>query len=101
MAPQTDQALRTAAGALRRGDDRPDGASGLRQGGGDSMTTPAWKTPRGHAPALDFEGLAAMVENCAFHKWLGVKLKALDETGVAIWMPRRAEGESEPVVGYG
>ena len=36
------------------------------------MTTRAWKTPRGPAPALDFERLAAMVENCAFHKWLGV-----------------------------
>ena len=64
------------------------------------MTTPAWTTPRGHAPALDFERLAAMVENCAFHKWLGVKLKALDDTGVAIAMPWRAEFESDPVVGY-
>jgi len=43
------------------------------------MTTRAWKTPRGPAPALDFERLAAMVENCAFHKWLGVKLRALDD----------------------
>jgi uncharacterized protein (TIGR00369 family) len=64
------------------------------------MTTPAWKTPPRHAPALDFEGLAGMVENCAFHKWLGVKLKALDDTGVAIEMPWRAEFESDRVVGY-
>ena len=64
------------------------------------MTAPAWTSPRGHAPALDFEALAAMVENCAFHKWLGVELKTLDETGVAIAMPWRAEFESDPVVGY-
>jgi uncharacterized protein (TIGR00369 family) len=64
------------------------------------MTTRAWKTPRGPAPALDFERLAAMVENCAFHKWLGVKLRALDDAGIAIEMPWRAEFESDPVVGY-
>ena len=64
------------------------------------MTARAWKIPRGHSPALDFERLAVMVENCAFHKWLGVKLKALDDTGVAIEMPWRAEFESDPVVGY-
>jgi len=45
------------------------------------MTAPAWTSPRGHAPALDFAALAAMVENCAFHKWLGVQLKTLDDTG--------------------
>ena len=55
------------------------------------MTAPAWTSPRGHAPALDFAALAAMVENCAFHKWLGVQLKTLDDTGVAIAMPWRAE----------
>ena len=64
------------------------------------MTAPVWTSPRGHAPALDFAALAAMVENCAFHKWLGVQLKTLDDTGVAIAMPWRPEFESDPVVGY-
>ncbi len=59
------------------------------------MTAPAWTSPRGHAPALDFAALAAMVEEAAlFHKWLGVQLKtAHDDTGVAIAMPWRAEFE--------
>ena len=64
------------------------------------MTAKAWKTPSGHPPALDFEALAAMVENCAFHLWLGVKLKALDDTGIVIEMPWRREFESDPVAGY-
>jgi uncharacterized protein (TIGR00369 family) len=64
------------------------------------MTDPAWKTQSGHSPALDFAALAALVENCAFHKWLGVRLKTLDDTGVAIEMPWRAEFESDPVIGY-
>lgn len=64
------------------------------------MTDPAWKALSGQAPALDFATLAAMVENCAFHKWLGVRLTAFDDTGVAIETPWRAEFESDPVVGY-
>lgn len=64
------------------------------------MTRAAWRNARGAAPALDFGSLAAMVENCAFHRWLGVKLVSLDETGVAILMPWRAEFVSDPEGGY-
>jgi uncharacterized protein (TIGR00369 family) len=64
------------------------------------MTASSQTSPHGHAPALDFEALAAMVGNCAFHQWLGVRLKTLDDAGVAIEMPWRVEFESDPIVGY-
>jgi uncharacterized protein (TIGR00369 family) len=64
------------------------------------MNDRAWRNGDGAAPALDFKTLAAMVENCAFHVWLGVKLVSLDETGIAIRMPWRAEFVSDPDRGY-
>lgn len=51
-------------------------------------------------PMLDFDTLAAMVKNCAFHRWLGVRLKELDAEGVAIEMPWRDEFESDPDIHY-
>ena len=64
------------------------------------MTAPAWTSPARPRAGDRFAALAAMVENCAFHKWLGVQLKTLDDTGVAIAMPWRAEFRPDPVVGY-
>jgi uncharacterized protein (TIGR00369 family) len=64
------------------------------------MNDRAWRNGEGAAPALDFETLAAMVENCAFHQWLGVKLVSLDDTGIVIRMPWRAEFASDPDRGY-
>jgi uncharacterized protein (TIGR00369 family) len=51
-------------------------------------------------PAVDFETLAAMVEGCAFHRWLGVRLKALGADGVAIELPWREEFSSDPEIHY-
>jgi len=64
------------------------------------MKDQAWRDTERVAPALDFETLAVMVENCAFHLWLGVKLISLDETGIVIRMPWRAEFVSDPDRGY-
>jgi uncharacterized protein (TIGR00369 family) len=64
------------------------------------MNDSAWRNGRGVAPALDFDTLAAMVKDCAFHLWLGVELISLDETGIAIRMPWRAEFVSDPDRGY-
>jgi uncharacterized protein (TIGR00369 family) len=64
------------------------------------MSEAAWRNNPGAAPALDFAALAEMVENCAFHQWLGVKLMSMDETGVVILMPWRAEFVSDPDRGY-
>jgi uncharacterized protein (TIGR00369 family) len=64
------------------------------------MNDRAWRDTEGAAPALDFETLAVMVENCAFHQWLGVKLVSLDETGIVSRMPWRAEFVSDPDRGY-
>lgn len=64
------------------------------------MNDRAWRNGDGAAPALDFDTLAAMVRGCAFHVWLGVELVSLDETGIAIRMPWRAEFVSDPDRGY-
>jgi uncharacterized protein (TIGR00369 family) len=64
------------------------------------MNDSAWWNGDGSAPALDFETLAAMVRGCPFHEWLGVELVSLDETGIAIRMPWRAEFVSDPDRGY-
>jgi uncharacterized protein (TIGR00369 family) len=64
------------------------------------MNDRAWRNGEGAAPALDFDTLAAMVGNCAFHQWLGVKLVRLDDTGIVIRMPWRAEFTSDPDRGY-
>jgi uncharacterized protein (TIGR00369 family) len=64
------------------------------------MNDTAWRNGDGAAPALDFETLAAKVRNCPFHIWLGVELVSLDETGIVIRMPWRAEFVSDPDRGY-
>jgi uncharacterized protein (TIGR00369 family) len=56
--------------------------------------------PANAAAPLDFATLAAMVRDCPFHAWLGVKLRALDETGVTIEMPWRDEFVSDATRGY-
>jgi uncharacterized protein (TIGR00369 family) len=50
--------------------------------------------------AIDFDTLAAMVEGCAFHRWLGVRLKALDGDGLEIELPWREEFSSDPDIHY-
>ena len=50
--------------------------------------------------AVDFGTLAAMVEDCAFHRWLGVRLKALDGDGLEIELPWREEFSSDPDIHY-
>ena len=50
--------------------------------------------------AVDFDTLAEMVEGCAFHRWLGVRLKALDAEGVEIELPWREEFSSDPDIHY-
>ncbi len=64
------------------------------------MNDRAWRNGEGAAPALDFATLAAMVKDCPFHRWLGVELISLDETGIAILTPWRAEFVSDPDRGY-
>ena len=64
------------------------------------MNDRAWRNGQGAVPALDFATLAAMVKNCPFHQWLGVELISLDETGIAIRTPWRAEFVSDPDRGY-
>ncbi len=64
------------------------------------MNDRAWRNGEGAAPALDFATLAAMVKDCPFHQWLGVELISLDETGIAIRTPWRAEFVSDPDRGY-
>ena len=64
------------------------------------MNDRAWRNGGGAAPALDFATLAAMVKDCPFHRWLGVELISLDETGIAIRTPWRAEFVSDPARGY-
>ena len=64
------------------------------------MNDRAWRNGDGAAPALDFATLAAMVKDCPFHQWLGVELISLDETGIAIRTPWRAEFVSDPDRGY-
>lgn len=64
------------------------------------MNDRAWRMGEGAAPALDFATLAAMVKDCPFHQWLGVELISLDETGIAIRAPWRAEFVSDPDRGY-
>jgi uncharacterized protein (TIGR00369 family) len=60
------------------------------------MNDRAWRNGEGAALALDFETLAAKVRSCPFHVWLGVELVSLDEMGIAIRMPWRAEFVSDP-----
>ena len=50
--------------------------------------------------AVDFDTLAAMVEGCPFHLWLGVRLKALDASGLEIELPWREEFSSDPDTPY-
>jgi uncharacterized protein (TIGR00369 family) len=50
--------------------------------------------------AVDFDTLAAMVKDCAFHRWLGVRLKALDADSVEIELPWREEFSSDPEIHY-
>ena len=64
------------------------------------MNDRAWRTEEFVTPALDFETLAGMVRGCAFHEWLGVELVSLDQTGIVIRMPWRAEFVSDPDRGY-
>jgi uncharacterized protein (TIGR00369 family) len=64
------------------------------------MNDRAWRNGGAAAPALDFATLAAMVKDCPFHQWLGVELISLDETGIAIRTPWRAEFVSDPDRGY-
>ena len=52
------------------------------------------------APALDFGALDALVRDCPFHRWLGVRLKTLDATGIEIALPWREEFVSDPVIRY-
>ena len=49
---------------------------------------------------LDFAALARMVVAPPFHRWLGLKLVALDEDSVAIAMPWREEFVSDPRARY-
>ena len=64
------------------------------------MNDRAWRNEEFVTPALDFETLAGMVRGCAFHEWLGVELVSLDQTGIVIRMPWRAEFVSDPDRGY-
>ena len=52
------------------------------------------------ASALDFAALDALVRDCPFHRWLGVRLKTLDATGIEIALPWREEFVSDPVIRY-
>lgn len=54
----------------------------------------------GPSPAIDFDGLAAMVQDCPFHRWLCVRLLSLDAAGVAIAMPWRPEFASDDAGSY-
>jgi uncharacterized protein (TIGR00369 family) len=51
-------------------------------------------------PALSFEELAALVRDCAYHVWLGVRLVSVDATGVVIDMPWREEFVSDAEARY-
>jgi acyl-coenzyme A thioesterase PaaI-like protein len=64
------------------------------------MSDTARRNEGSEAPTLDFATLAGMVKSCPFHEWLGVELLSLDQTGVIIRMPWRAEVISEPDRGY-
>jgi uncharacterized protein (TIGR00369 family) len=48
------------------------------------------------APVLGFAELEALVRDCAYHVWLGVRLVSLDAAGVVIEMPWREEFVSDP-----
>lgn len=51
-------------------------------------------------PVLDFATLDAMVRDCPFHAWLGVRLLSLDYFGVSISLPWRDEFVSDRAAGY-
>jgi uncharacterized protein (TIGR00369 family) len=51
-------------------------------------------------PAVDFETLASMVQDCPFHRWLRVRLKGLSADGVEIELPWREEFSSDPDAPY-
>jgi uncharacterized protein (TIGR00369 family) len=63
------------------------------------MTSAVEPRAKGH-PFLDFAALDAMVQNCPFHAWLGVRLLSLDQGEIAITMPWRDEFVSDPDTGY-
>jgi uncharacterized protein (TIGR00369 family) len=46
-------------------------------------------------PVLGFAELEALVRDCAYHVWLGVRLVSLDAAGVVIEMPWREEFVSD------
>jgi uncharacterized protein (TIGR00369 family) len=60
------------------------------------MTEGVAPPPERGMPVLDFATLDAMVQDCPFHVWLGVRLMSLNENGVAITMPWRDEFVSDP-----
>jgi uncharacterized protein (TIGR00369 family) len=49
---------------------------------------------------IDFDTLDALVCNSPFHKWLGVRLTALEDDGIVLHMPWREEFVSEPTIRY-
>ena len=57
-------------------------------------------TTASEALAVDFDTLAAMVEGCAFHLWLGVRLTSLNADGIEIELPWREEFSSDPDAPY-
>src|SRR5262245_24654332 len=50
--------------------------------------------------ALDFAALERLVVSPPFHRWLGVRLVALDEAAVEIALPWREEFVSHPKIRY-
>jgi uncharacterized protein (TIGR00369 family) len=51
-------------------------------------------------PALSFDELAALVRDCAYHVWLGVRLVSVDASGIVIEMPWREEFVSDTQARY-
>ncbi len=52
------------------------------------------------ADGVEFDALDAMVRNCPFHGWLGVRLLSLGPHEIAITMPWRGEFGSDPSSSY-
>lgn len=52
------------------------------------------------ANAVDAAALEAILLAAPFHRWLGLRISALDEDGVEISMPWREEFVADPGIGY-
>ncbi len=52
------------------------------------------------ANAVDAAALEAILLSSPFHRWLGLRVSALDEDGVEISMPWREEFVADATIGY-